>query len=76
MRAEIDHAGRVVLAAETGSHALRLMFAGDGAPAIVHWKLTGFHSAGDRPVSVAFRLHPQGALELHQTASAGDGEGR
>lgn len=66
MKAEFDHAGRIHLTAETGaeSHALRLSFAGNGAPVIADdFTVAAFHNIGKEPVSVSFRLLPQGSIE-------------
>lgn len=62
MKAELDHAGRIFLSADTPAEsvALRFMFSGDGAPEIAAWVVGGYHNDGTRPVSVSLLLVPRG----------------
>lgn len=74
MKASIDHAGRIVLSAESGaeSHALRMMFSGEGDPFIASdWRVSHFHNDGTAPVAVSFRILPQGPLAPHWTGADG-----
>lgn len=70
MRAEVDHAGRIVLTADTGAEStyLRSLFAGQGTPHVgERWELSHFHNDGTIPVRASFFLVPAATPLRHET---------